>query len=128
MIGAYRWIPCSLANGPDTCRAPGTTTAPSGIVRGSSGVARWVSSRIKSYTAVDEVSCTPGANTARSPTTLTLACFKTGRPVAYMPINARKRIGKSKISGTVTGTMRAGYKILKTIFAYRLRPPRITGC
>lgn len=47
--------------------------------------------------------------------------------VVELPVRYRKRIGKSKISGTLTGTIRAGYKILKTIFAYRLRPPRLTG-
>ncbi len=51
-----------------------------------------------------------------------------GLRVVELPVRYRRRIGKSKISGTVTGTMRAGYKILKTIFAYRLRPPRFTGC
>ena len=36
-------------------------------------------------------------NTFSYPTTLTLSCFKTGLPVAYVPIAARKRVGKSKI-------------------------------
>ena len=36
-------------------------------------------------------------NTFSYPTTMTLACFKTGLPVAYQPISARKRTGKSKI-------------------------------
>jgi glycosyltransferase involved in cell wall biosynthesis len=36
-------------------------------------------------------------NTFSYPTTITLACFKTGLPVAYVPIEARKRTGKSKI-------------------------------
>lgn len=33
-----------------------------------------------------------------------------------VPVNYRKRIGKSKVSGTVKGTILAGYKILTTIF------------
>ena len=37
-------------------------------------------------------------------------------PVAY-----RRRVGASKISGTISGTFRAGYKILYTIFKYRFR-------
>jgi hypothetical protein len=37
-------------------------------------------------------------NTFSYPTTITLSCFKTGLPVAYVPISARKRSGKSKIS------------------------------
>ncbi|HEX5137648.1 MAG TPA: glycosyltransferase family 2 protein [Planctomycetota bacterium] len=36
-------------------------------------------------------------NTFSYPTTITLACFKTGLPVTYVPIEARKRTGKSKI-------------------------------
>ena len=36
-------------------------------------------------------------NTFSYPTTTTLACFKTGLPVAYVPIRARRRTGKSKI-------------------------------
>ena len=36
-------------------------------------------------------------NTFSYPTTITLSCFKTGLPVAYRRISARKRTGKSKI-------------------------------
>jgi hypothetical protein len=50
-----------------------------------------------------------------------------GLRVLELPVRYRKRIGRSKISGTLSGTLRAGYKILKTIFAYRLRPPRFTN-
>lgn len=35
-----------------------------------------------------------------------------------VPVSYRKRIGVSKISGTVKGTIMAGYKILYTIFRY----------
>ena len=35
-----------------------------------------------------------------------------------VPVNYRNRIGVSKISGTVKGTILAGYKILYTIFKY----------
>ena len=35
-----------------------------------------------------------------------------------IPVPYRKRIGTSKISGTITGTIKAGYKILLTIFRY----------
>ncbi|MBC7687162.1 MAG: glycosyltransferase family 2 protein [Aquabacterium sp.] len=37
---------------------------------------------------------------------------------AEVPVNYRKRVGVSKISGTVKGTVMAGYKILYTIFKY----------
>ncbi|MEM7202338.1 MAG: glycosyltransferase family 2 protein [Planctomycetota bacterium] len=47
-----------------------------------------------------------------------------GLRVRELPVRYRSRIGESKISGTLRGTVLAGYKILKTIFAYRLRPPR----
>ena len=35
-----------------------------------------------------------------------------------VPVRYRNRIGKSKISGTISGTIRAGYKILLWIFKY----------
>ena len=35
-----------------------------------------------------------------------------------VPVSYRRRIGISKISGTLSGTIRAGYKILYTIFRY----------
>jgi len=35
-----------------------------------------------------------------------------------VPVRYRKRIGTSKISGTVKGTIMAGYKIIYTIFKY----------
>jgi hypothetical protein len=38
-----------------------------------------------------------------------------GLRVAEVPVSYRRRIGKSKISGTVLGTFRAGLKILWTI-------------
>jgi len=37
-----------------------------------------------------------------------------------VPTSYRKRIGVSKITGTVSGTFKAGYKILWTIFRYAL--------
>lgn len=40
-----------------------------------------------------------------------------------VPVSYRCRIGTSKISGTVSGTIRAGYKILYTIFRYRIARP-----
>ncbi len=43
-------------------------------------------------------------NTFSYPTTLTLACFKTGLPVAYVPIEAAPRQGKSKIRLVKDGT------------------------
>lgn len=36
-----------------------------------------------------------------------------------IPVDYRLRIGKSKVSGTLKGTVMAGYKIITTIFKYR---------
>jgi len=42
------------------------------------------------------------------------------QPIRFMevPVSYRKRIGVSKVSGTLKGTIMAGYKILYTIFKY----------
>lgn len=42
--------------------------------------------------------------------------LKQGVPYCEIPVNYRKRIGKSKISGTIKGVILAGYYILGTIF------------
>lgn len=39
-------------------------------------------------------------------------------PFAEIPVSYRKRIGVSKVSGTIKGTILAGHKILWTIFKY----------
>ena len=44
--------------------------------------------------------------------------------VVEVPVSYRRRIGVSKIAGTFTGTIRAGYKILWTIARYAAKPPR----
>jgi len=41
---------------------------------------------------------------------------KLGLRSVEVPVSYRKRIGKSKVSGTVSGTLRAGHKILWLIF------------
>lgn len=38
--------------------------------------------------------------------------------ITEVPVNYKKRIGVSKVSGTIKGTVMAGYKILWTIFKY----------
>jgi glycosyltransferase involved in cell wall biosynthesis len=45
---------------------------------------------------------------------------KMGLRVCEVPVTYRKRIGQSKITGTVKGTILAGYKIITTIFRYGL--------
>lgn len=47
-----------------------------------------------------------------------LKAAKAGLRCNEVPVNYRRRIGKSKVSGTVKGTIMAGYKILWTIFKY----------
>lgn len=48
-----------------------------------------------------------------------LKAAKLKMKIAEVPVSYRKRIGQSKISGTVKGTLMAGYKIMTTIFKYR---------
>ena len=43
---------------------------------------------------------------------------KKGLSFVEVPVKYRKRIGTSKVSGTVKGTVLAGYKIILTIFKY----------
>lgn len=38
--------------------------------------------------------------------------------ITEVPVNYRKRIGVSKVAGTIKGTILAGYKIILTIFKY----------
>ena len=48
-----------------------------------------------------------------------LKAAKLGIPVCEIPVRYRKRIGVSKITGTFTGTLKAGYKILTTLIYHR---------
>lgn len=41
-----------------------------------------------------------------------------GLKIAEVPVSYRRRVGVSKITGTLSGTLRAGYKILWTIARY----------
>lgn len=43
---------------------------------------------------------------------------RAGLRVEEVPVSYRRRIGESKITGTLTGSVRAGWKILATIFRY----------
>lgn len=47
-----------------------------------------------------------------------LKAHKAGLRYTEVPVNYRKRIGISKVSGTVKGVFGAGYKIIFTIFKY----------
>lgn len=48
-----------------------------------------------------------------------LKAAKMGMAVGEVPVTYRRRIGHSKVSGTLKGTVLAGYKILSWIFKYR---------
>ncbi len=47
-----------------------------------------------------------------------IKAHKAGLRYVEVPVNYRKRIGVSKVSGTVKGVFGAGYKIILTIFKY----------
>lgn len=47
-----------------------------------------------------------------------IKAHKAGLRYTEVPVNYRKRIGISKVSGTVKGVFGAGYKIIYTIFRY----------
>jgi glycosyltransferase involved in cell wall biosynthesis len=47
--------------------------------------------------------------------------LSTGLRVAEVPVSYRRRVGVSKITGTISGTLRAGYKILWTIARCRVK-------
>lgn len=51
---------------------------------------------------------------------------RAGLRVAEVPVDYRPRIGRSKVSGTVAGTVRAAAKILGTIVRYAVAPMRRT--
>jgi glycosyltransferase involved in cell wall biosynthesis len=44
---------------------------------------------------------------------------RAGLRLAEVPVRYRRRLGTSKISGTLKGTFKAGYKIITTILRYR---------
>lgn len=49
---------------------------------------------------------------------LQVKALRHGLRVTEVPVSYRKRIGVSKITGTIRGTILAGYKILWTVFRY----------
>lgn len=48
-----------------------------------------------------------------------IRALQLGARVVEVPVRYRKRIGRSKISGTVSGVLKAGFWILYTIWKYR---------
>jgi len=53
--------------------------------------------------------------------------LRNGLRVTEVPVSYRRRVGVSKITGTLAGTVRAGYKILWTVLRYSRGRPRPTG-
>ena len=51
--------------------------------------------------------------------------LRAGLRIVETPVPYRRRIGESKISGTIRGTVGAGVKILGTIGRYLIAPPKI---
>ena len=47
-----------------------------------------------------------------------IKAVKYGLRIEEIPVQYRKRIGVSKITGTLLGTFKAGIKIIYTIFKY----------
>jgi glycosyltransferase involved in cell wall biosynthesis len=52
-----------------------------------------------------------------------IKALRAGLSVEEIPVSYRRRVGVSKITGTVRGTLAAGYKILWTIARYALAGP-----
>ncbi|MBI3846926.1 MAG: glycosyltransferase family 2 protein [Planctomycetes bacterium] len=50
-----------------------------------------------------------------------IKAIRRGLRIREVPVRYRKRVGVSKISGTMSGTFRAGWKIIYTIFKYSVR-------
>ena len=55
-------------------------------------------------------------------TEMQLKALQAGAAILEMPVDCRKRIGRSKISGTIKGTLLAGYKIFYWIFRLAIFP------
>jgi glycosyltransferase involved in cell wall biosynthesis len=52
---------------------------------------------------------------------LTIQALKIGTPAIEIPLNYRRRIGQSKITGSLSGSMRTGLRMLWLILRERLR-------
>ena len=54
-----------------------------------------------------------------------IKALKAGLTYTEVPVSYRKRVGVSKITGTVSGTLKASYKILWTIARYAFSAPSV---
>ena len=55
------------------------------------------------------------------PVEMVVKAVKKGYRVAEVPVSCRKRIGRSKVAGTVRGSLLAGYHLLSTTLRYAWR-------
>jgi glycosyltransferase involved in cell wall biosynthesis len=56
------------------------------------------------------------------PIEMIVKAARRGYRIHEVPVTHRKRIGKSKVAGTVVGSLKAAYSILFTAFRYVMRP------
>jgi hypothetical protein len=65
----------------------------------------------------------PGARTYGWSTEMTVKALRAGYRYVEIPVSHRRRIGVSKVSGTLSGSVRAGFRILWTAARWsRWRP------
>ena len=55
------------------------------------------------------------------PVEMIVKAAKKGYQVVNVPVSCRKRIGRSKVAGTVKGSLLAGYHLLSTTVRYAWR-------
>jgi glycosyltransferase involved in cell wall biosynthesis len=55
------------------------------------------------------------------PVEMVVKAAKKGCRIVEVPVSCRKRIGRSKVAGTVTGSLLAGYHLLRTTLRYAWR-------
>jgi glycosyltransferase involved in cell wall biosynthesis len=55
------------------------------------------------------------------PVEMVVKAAKQGARIVEIPVSCHKRIGRSKVAGTITGSLLAGYHLLKTTLRYAWR-------
>ena len=69
----------------------------------------------------------PRARTYGWSTEMTVKALRAGYRYVEIPVRHRRRIGVSKVSGTVSGSLRAGVRILWTAVRWSRWRPAETG-
>lgn len=52
------------------------------------------------------------------PVEMAVKAVRRGLRIAEVPVRTRRRIGRSKVTGTVRGSLLAGYQLLATVLRY----------